>query len=68
VSQKSHAVAIVSLGINNETQGMPVLQKVKSSKTFGIMFSSKASDDPKLKLECYKAGARMVTNDFDALK
>jgi hypothetical protein len=59
---------VVALGNTQESSGWPVLNSVKNTSSFGITFSETATGCPKTKLNCYDAGARMVTNDLDALQ
>jgi hypothetical protein len=60
---------VAALGTTDENNsGWPVLNHVKDTSTFGVMFSWTASGCPKTKLDCYDAGARMVTQDLDALQ
>jgi len=59
---------VVALGNTQESSGWPILNSVKNTSSFGITFSETATGCPKTKLNCYDAGARMVTNDLDALQ
>jgi hypothetical protein len=59
---------VAALGNAKENSGWPVLNIVKNTSSFGITFSDTATGCPKTKLNCYDAGARMVTNDLNALQ
>lgn len=61
-------IVVTALGTDKDNSGWPLLNKAKNTSIFGIMFSWTASQCPKTKLNCYEAGARMVTHDLNALQ
>jgi len=57
---------IAALGRSEHDTCWPLLAQIRNTHAFGVVFSTTACEDCKLRLQCYEAGARMVSQDYAA--
>jgi len=68
-SQIFYSIVITALGTNDEDIWFPLIKKIreKTKKTFIIIFSKSASENPKQRITCFYNDCNMVTFCLDSL-
>ena len=71
ILRKSLIAVVAALGTQEDNSCWPLIQMIRNTKPeiFTIIYSNTAQDnEPKIRLECFKNGAKMVTCYPNALK
>ena len=71
ILRKSLIAVVAALGTQGDNSCWPLIQMIRNTKPeiFTIIYSNTAQDnEPKIRLECFKNGAKMVTCYPNALK